>query len=243
MTLPTRVPMDQTTKPARTHAAALAVVLIALFCTPGLAAAIGCGDLATSFGPFDYRTTPPDRKLLVEGAHFTPKVESLTAGKSSTIAGDIDYTLRVFPNHPRALLAMSRIGLRLHTDIPIGARFTGECYFERAIRFTPDDPMPHLIHAIHLKDRGHKTEALAELDAAAKLKPEMTGYEFPYNMALEYTDLGVYDKALEYAQLAYQFGAPFPGVRKKLEAAGKWREPEQVAGQAPETDGSQKPAP
>ena len=61
-------------------------------------------DLHNAFGPFDYRTATKDKLKLVESYHFTPKVESLIGGQSGTLGADIDYTLRAFPNHPRALL-------------------------------------------------------------------------------------------------------------------------------------------
>ena len=55
-----------------------------------------CGALEASFGPFDYRVTPIDRKQLVEGAHFTREVELLIRGNASgkDPLGDISYTLR-----------------------------------------------------------------------------------------------------------------------------------------------------
>lgn len=69
------------------------------------------------FGPFDYtdpETARPGKYgqspplHLVEIAHFTPEVEHLVRGKSGAIYGDLDYTLRAFPNHHRALWSMVR---------------------------------------------------------------------------------------------------------------------------------------
>src|SRR5437868_1067555 len=70
-----------------------------------------CGSLDNpSYGPFDYRTATAYQKQLVEiiGAHFTSSVESLQHGNTAPIGGELDYTLRAFPNHRRALLAMIR---------------------------------------------------------------------------------------------------------------------------------------
>ena len=62
---------------------------------------MACGDLQNAYGPYDYRTATEFQKHLVEGAHFTPEVESLKGARgSATVGGDIDYTLRAFPNHP-----------------------------------------------------------------------------------------------------------------------------------------------
>src|SRR4051812_47506028 len=77
------------------------VLLLTLFvsCT---AFAQGCGSLANPYGPFDYRTSK-DKLDIVEGAHFTPDVETLRSGSTGSLGADIDYTLRTSPNHHRAL--------------------------------------------------------------------------------------------------------------------------------------------
>jgi len=188
--------------------------------TPG----IGCGDLHNAFGPFDYRTIPALPKDLVERAHFTLQVETLAAGKSGYLGADIDYTLRAIPNHPRALLSMERLGMRDKTDFPRGAHYPVPCYFDRAIRFVPDDPMPHLIYAIYLKDHNKRAEAVAQLDTATSLKGDGDNADFAYDAGLLYFDLGEKDKALKYAHRAYDLGAQLPGLKAKLQAAGAWRD-------------------
>src|SRR5437867_1540176 len=66
-----------------------------------------CGNpFQNAYGPFDYRTATGDQKTIVEAHHFTSEVESLHAGITGSIGAEIDYTLRAFPNHPRALMAM-----------------------------------------------------------------------------------------------------------------------------------------
>jgi tetratricopeptide (TPR) repeat protein len=188
------------------------------------AAASACGGLANAFGPFDYRIALEAQRSTVERAHFTLGVETLVQAKSGPFGGDLDYTLRAFPNHPRALLTMSRLGLKMKVEKAVGANYPVDCYFDRAFRFAPDDPMPHLVFAIHLTSRNHKAEALEQLDIAAGLEKESTGFEFAYNMGLEYFQVGQYDKSLSYAQKAYERGAPFPGLRQKLQSVGKWTE-------------------
>ena len=97
-----------------------------------------CGPIfGVGYGPFDYRTESKETKERVESAHFTADVESLKKGATGLLAQDIDYTLRAFPNHPRALLAMSTLGLRSKSVKPPGANWTVHCYFERAIRGVP----------------------------------------------------------------------------------------------------------
>src|SRR4051812_2402613 len=91
---------------------AMLLVTAILFATsPSLARADAttCGDpFVNHFGPFDYRTASVADKTIVERTHFTSETEQLKAGSGTGVpAQDIGYTLRVFPNHPRALLAMS----------------------------------------------------------------------------------------------------------------------------------------
>lgn len=187
-----------------------------------------CGELRNvmQYGPYDYRTVSEDKKQLVETAHFLPFVESLQRGLTTNhVGGDIDYTLRAFPNHPRALLAMMKLGFKLKTSKPPGAHFTVECYFDRAIRFTPDDPAVHTFYGLYLVKRGDRQAAARELDTAREgLQTSGGDQNLNYNLGLAYFDLADYEKALQQAKLAYSLGFPLPGLREKLKRAGKWEE-------------------
>ena len=82
---------------------------------PAQQPSMACGDFnysSLSIGPLDYRITPPDVRELVERRHFTRNVEQLKKGVTSTVGGDITYTLRAFPNHPRALKAAAELTRR-----------------------------------------------------------------------------------------------------------------------------------
>src|SRR5262245_1653589 len=93
-----------------------------------------CGPIETGgYGPYDYRTATAQQKRVVDAAHFTRNVEMLRGSGRASVGGDIDYTLRAFPNHPRALMAMMRLGERDKTERPVGAMFSVACYFERAV--------------------------------------------------------------------------------------------------------------
>ena len=206
-----------------------AVVLPALAPTIAGAApvpSIICGELRAigQFGPYDYRSIPGDAKYLVESAHFTPKVEGLASGNTSSIAGDLDYTLRAIPNHPRALLALTRLVTRQKTERLAGARFPAECYFDRAMRMAPDDPMPHVIYASYLKGHQRMADAKQQLAEAERLRGEPASFDFDYNLGLLYLEVGEPNKAAVAAKRAYALGAPFPALMKKLKAAGKWQE-------------------
>ncbi len=182
-----------------------------------------CGPLNPpgQFGPFDYRTVPSDIKHRVEDYHFTSKVEQAIDGATGGFGGDIDYTLRAFPNNPRALLAISRYALKHRQEKIPGTHYVTECYFERAFRYMPDDPMPRLMYAVYLKDRGRTAEVRQQLDDAERLRGDQTNFDFDYNLGILYTDVGDYDKARVAAKRAYALGAPLPALRNKLAKAGK----------------------
>lgn len=183
-----------------------------------------CGSLENAFGPFDYRIATPDNKRLVEGAHFTREVEQLIRGKNSSgPAGDLDYTLRVFPNHPRALNSMMEYTFRIKNEQPYGAQWPVWCYFVRAIRFQPDDPQVKMLYAIYLKRKGKLQESAAQLEEAQEFVEDNANLH--YNMGLIYLDLGEFEKSLKHAHQAYLLGFPLEGLRNRLKRAGKWKDP------------------
>ncbi len=184
-----------------------------------------CGDLRPpgQYGPFDYRTITPENRHRVEDYHFTPDVESAKHGSTgNTAGGDLDYTMRAFPNSPRGLLAVARYAARMKSDRPSGFRFPAECYYERAIRFVPDDPMPHVLYAHYLNERKRSAEVRAQLDEAERLRGDPSDFDLDYNIGLLYFDIGAYDRSLAAAKRAYALGAPLAALQKKLKAAGKW---------------------
>jgi tetratricopeptide (TPR) repeat protein len=184
-----------------------------------------CGALKNpEHGPFDYRLANEEERVLVEGAHFTPELEMrFQPIRNRPVASDIDYTLRAFPNHPRALMAMMKLAERDKTDRPVGARYPVECYFDRAIRWRADDSGVRLVYGIYLTRKGRPKEAIEQLQIADKLAGEDANIQ--YNLGLAYFEAGDMTRALTHAHAAYALGFPLPGLRNRLERAGKWREP------------------
>ncbi|WP_193317291.1 ABC transporter permease [Janthinobacterium sp. FT14W] len=172
----------------------------------------------------DY-TSAEDRDGLsvVEKFHFSRAVETLAQGLTGSLGADISYTLEHFPNHHRALASMAKLGLRLKSAQPAGARYTVSCYFERAIAFAPHDVTARMVFGNYLLATGQDAAALEQLDAASRLAPEQATIQ--YNLGLMYVKKKEYEKASAHAQKAYALGFPLPGLRNKLKAAGKWREP------------------
>jgi tetratricopeptide (TPR) repeat protein len=160
---------------------------------------------------------------MVERAHFTPKVENLIRGHTSLTPGpDLSYTLAVFPNHHRALMAMMKLAKREKKDKPRDSAYTVSCWLERAERFQPQDQMVKVLYGIYLSEKGKKNEASAKLDAALGLGTPSPNID--YNIGLVFFDLGEFEKSLQSAHRAYAGGFSLPGLRNKLTRAGKWRE-------------------
>ncbi|WP_295999979.1 tetratricopeptide repeat protein [Rugamonas sp.] len=198
------------------------VAAFALACAAhGWAAAAGCGGLVHHDVGGDY-TNADDRAGLevVESFHFTAQVEHLVSGTTDTLGGDIGYTLEHFPNHHRALAAMAKLGLRDKTEHPPGAKYTVACYFDRALRFKPDDAKVHSIFGGYLLSLGQTGPALEQLREAARLEPDNATAH--YNLGLLYLRQHDYAQARAAAERAYALGFPLPGLKNKLIAAGQW---------------------
>ncbi|QGZ37811.1 TPR repeat protein [Pseudoduganella flava] len=198
------------------------ILMLALL-LPGLAlAADDCPPFNNTITGGDY-TNPEHRSRLdvVERFHFTPQVERLERGQSGYIGGDIGYTLEHFPNHHRALTSLSRLALREKSSRPKGSKYTIECYFDRAIRYRPDDARVRAIFGSYLLALGQQDAALAQLEEAARLEPRNATNQ--YNLGLVYVLKQDYPKAREAAKLAYELGFPLPGLKNKLVAAGQWQ--------------------
>jgi Tfp pilus assembly protein PilF len=182
-----------------------------------------CGSLENHFGPFDYRTAPADKRKMVESYHFTRDVETLRKGNTSmNIGADISYTLRVFPNHARALNSMANLARRQKTEKPKGSDFTMSCWFQRALQFAPDDPNVRGVYGVQLLREDKPKQALDQFRHAEE--GTGGGGNLYYNMGLAYFDLKDYDHARQYAHKAYAKGFTLPGLKEKLQRAGQWKD-------------------
>jgi tetratricopeptide (TPR) repeat protein len=193
---------------------------------PGVAFSQGVSDCGNPFqnayGPFDYRTATPGQRSIVEQHHFTPNIEALQSGNSGTIGNELDYTLRAFPNHPRALAAMVRLGQKEKIRKPHGAQFTVECYLERATQFRPDDPNVQLVRGIYYTLQRKYELAINEFNAAIQQAPDNANAH--YNLGLAYFENKQYAQATEQAKIAKTLGFPLDGLKNMLKSAGQWRE-------------------
>lgn len=197
-----------------------------------------CGVLRNhgEIGPWDYAdpsssvptgADPMGRIKRVENVHFTPDMQTLNLKvfPVDRLTDEFHYTLRVFPNHPKALLAISRLErmaggkLPQRGITPYTPRITADCFFDRAIRFRPEDKTVRMVYGIHLQQRGKLKEALFEYELAESLGEESASLY--YNLGLLHADMKSWEKAYEYGLNAERRGLMLPGLRGKLEKAGR----------------------
>ncbi|MEM7082336.1 MAG: hypothetical protein AAF465_06350 [Pseudomonadota bacterium] len=183
-----------------------------------------CGSLSNAYGPFDYSNPVDFRTKLkvVEDHHFDAGVESLRghARKPDQLGGDLDYTLRAFPNHHRALYAVVKYASSKNPKHRRPLPKTPECYFQRAITFQPRDGKVRLLYGLFKSRQKQYSEAKMQFAEAERLMPESA--EVQYNIGLVLAKNKEYDDAYQYAVRAYDMGYPLPGLRNILRRAGKW---------------------
>ncbi len=188
--------------------------------------------LARKYGPFNYNQAGIDQRQLVEVPHFEAHYQTYRLGREKNPgnvrgpheypANGFSYTLWAFPNHPIALAAMEDLGIKHKSDRPPGTQLRVHCYFQRAVRFTPDDPMVRALYGYYYARRGKKEEAMAQLAKAESLNsstPDVAVYS-----AFAYFEMKEFDRSLAAAKQAYQLGYQLPGLRNKLERAKKWQD-------------------
>ncbi len=196
-------------------------VIIVAFMRPG--AVLGqCGELyGEGRSPHDYRD-PKNAAFLrqTNQNHFNSNVENLRKGLSSSVGADLNFTLRAFPNHHRALFSLVRFYEKAKIERLPDMTYAIPCYFERAMEFQPEDPTVRLLYAKYLAARGEHAKAAAQLQEADRLDPGNPNVK--YNLGLELFELKRYDEAGVLAKQAYDMGFPYPGLKNKLQGVGKW---------------------
>ena len=231
--------MERRSAGIRRGIAAMAWVGLAILMPAVASAQEDCGPMSpdfsydgTHYGPYDY-TSARDRKdhlPVVERYHFTPKVQSLIGGQNtSTAGGDLQYTLKAFPNHHRGLDLLIRLALKEQRNKPIGMDYDVDCWFDRAMRFRPADAVVHLLYGNWLLRTRRVDDALEQYGTAEEMGLE--GPNLYYSMGLAYFEKKRLDESLRYAQKAYAAGSALPALREKLTKAGVWKEPEAVPSQ------------
>ncbi len=183
-----------------------------------------CKGGGQGYGPYDYtqRAQLSQNLKVVEKAHFTSAVESLSGGASTSRGplADLDYTLRAFPNHHRALHAAIRYRMRLGKPIRHPQFSHVECYLQRAINYSPRDSVSHMLYGLHLHRLKKYEKALPAYSRAYELNPR--DLEIQYNLALLHTDLKNFEQAKTLADQLYDSNFPLQGLKNRLIDAGHW---------------------
>jgi tetratricopeptide (TPR) repeat protein len=209
-------------------ASILVAVLILVHSNVRAEIVMGCGEILQGDynGPYDYTNPIEVEKWLpvVESYHFSSDVEQLVSGTHGRVdpMADIAYTLRTFPNHHRALYAMVRYQLEMKDPPTPGIRGSADCYFYYAMRLQPNDGTVLAIYGIYLHRVGRLDEALERYNQALEFASDSA--DLHYNLGLLYFDLSNFESSREHAIQAYDLGYPLPGLRTKLQKAGKWVE-------------------
>lgn len=191
-----------------------------------------CGTLENHFGPFDYYlpenhvSVPglPSKISHVEVRHLTPEMLQLVKGSTALqIRADLDYTLRAVPNHPAALDLASRFEDR-RRDSKIFAKaqnplyLSANCYFKRAIMFTPNNSAVWMLYAMHAHRQGRLSLALERYRRAETLN--LDSAVFHYNFGLTLLEVNDLEGARKHAERAAELGYPLEGLKKRLTDLG-----------------------
>ena len=189
-------------------------------------AGVRCNGGGQGFGPYDYtlRAGENAKNLeIVELHHFTSAVENLIAGADGTLEGDLNYTLRAWPNHHRALLSLIKLQLNIDSKLIKGKLKTSpECYLQRAINFSPDDIVPYTLYGYYLRKTEHTEDAVKFYEKAISLDPENEKVAYSYSLVL--IDLKQYEEAVKFAKIAYHDGKAPMGLKQKLIKLGVWKD-------------------
>lgn len=185
--------------------------------------------IAGKHGPFDYRSANKGEKKLVESIHFDEHYQAYKLGKPKfkkkhdgiieTPAAGFGYTLWAFPNHHMALAAIEDLGAKQKSERLDGLPLRVHCYFQRAVKFVPDDGLVRALYGYYYGRRNQAEKAEAQLIEAISLRPDDVNVRV-YS-ATAYLEMGQPEKSVEHVKAAYAAGYPFHGLRQRLEKAGQ----------------------
>src|SRR5688500_13355544 len=123
---------------------------------------------------YDYFDAGKDRTVkqrlqAVEQYHMNKDVfDNIASGKYKYALGDIDFTLRYFPNHPRGLQLLTTVAaLTKNRALPIS-------YFEKAIALYPTHAITHAQYGWYLVTIGDLDKGIQTLKYAIEMDPKLT---------------------------------------------------------------------
>ena len=108
-----------------------------------------CQGSRVPYGPYDFtnREHIKGKLFIVEEYHLTERILNLQQDTTTSAINDIQYTLMCFPNHHIALEAAYRYRMLHQKDWKpsAGSATPVECHLQRAINFSPEDPVPYMM--------------------------------------------------------------------------------------------------
>lgn len=203
-----------------------------------------CRGAMIPFGPFDYldRRKFQGELFITEEYHLTEEILRLQQATTTTAINDIQYTLMAWPNHHKALYAAYQFRLLNRGEFrrDINAPSPVECHLQRAMNFSPRDPVPYMIHGMLMHEWKHYKDALRSFRTANNLMPN--DVITLYNMGLTLVELEKYEDARDVARRVYSTDFPLPGLKDKLVAAGQWdAEPTESPAEQEDTPAEEAP--
>jgi len=150
---------------------------------------------------FEANATDAGRNYLkaVNDFHMDKKVfDNITGGRYEAALGDIDYTLRHFPNHPMALQLVSVVAILSKNSVRAVA------YFEKAIGLYPCHSLTHAQYGSFLVGIGNFEKGIEKLHYAVRLDPKLIAGHV--GLAKAYEKKGDVKSAREAAERAKELG-------------------------------------
>jgi len=149
--------------------------------------------------------------------HLRSGRERLASGDYNAAKGEFEFVLNFFPNDPQALSGLSEVCAKWKSavcDNAIGERF------QRAIARNPGAAQSYVVQAMYFHRINKLDAAVKAYKQAIELAPDSVNAH--YNLGLAYADLKQFDLANQHAQKSYAGGVTLPGLRTRLQNAGKW---------------------
>ncbi len=149
--------------------------------------------------------------------HLRDGRERLATGDYGSAKREFEFVLNYVPNDPQALNGLSEVCVKW--KLPT-CDMAMEQRFQKAIERNPGAAPSYVVQALYLHRKNKLEEAVKMYKQAIELAPNSINAN--YNIGLAYVDLKQYDLANLHAQKSYALGVTLPGLRARLQSAGKW---------------------
>jgi tetratricopeptide (TPR) repeat protein len=173
-----------------------------------------------------YADKASNRLKVVEQYHLGPCEHWLRERAYQQAVAECNFILKIFPNHPQALLLTTQACERWTSPL---CRL--DDVFQNAVAINPQIPQTFVLQGIYLHRTHQYGKAIESYQHALQLDPNLINAH--YNLALTYLETKQFDQANEHAQRAYDLGSTLPGLRDLLIKAGHWNPAPRASVSAP----------